>query len=82
MTNFKILEFIEINGWGKDYQLSFLKGKKYVALQASFSICQTPNYPYIQVEMGGGKIFGLLTYAWRLGVEFDICGRTWNIRER
>ena len=77
MTNFKIVEFKTRDDWGKDYYFSFLKGKKYTALQVSFSVCETPDYPYIQVQMGMGKLFGLFTYAWRLGLDFDICGRTW-----
>ena len=78
MTNFKIVEFKTRDDWGKDYYFSFFKGKKYTALQVSFSVCDTPGYPYIQVQMGMGKLFGLFTYAWRLGVDFDICGRTWS----
>ena len=81
MTDFKIVEFKTRDDWGKDYYFSFLKGKKYTALQASFSVCETPGYPYIQVQMGMGKIFGLFAYAWRLGVDFDFCGRTWSLGE-
>ena len=77
MTDFKIVEFKTRDDWGKDYYFSFLKGKKYTALQVSFSVCETPDYPYIQVQMGMGKLFGLFIYAWRLGLDFDICGRTW-----
>ena len=77
MTDFKLVEFKTRDDWGKDYYFSFLKGKKYTALQVSFSVCETPDYPYIQVQIGMGKLFGLFTYAWRLGLDFDICGRTW-----
>ena len=78
MTDFKIVEFKTREDWGRDYYFSFLKGKRYTALQASFNVCDTPGYPYIQVQMGMGKLFGLFAYAWRLGMDFDICGRTWR----
>ena len=77
MTNFKVVEFKTRDDWGKDYYFSFLKGKRYTALQVSFSVGETFGYPHIQVQMGMGKLFGLFAYAWRLGVDFDICGRTW-----
>lgn len=78
MTDLKIVEFKTRDDWGKDYYFSFLKSKKYTALQVSFSLCDAPGYPYIQVQMGMGKLFGLFTYAWRLSLDFDICGRTWS----
>jgi len=77
MTNFKIVEFKKRNDWGEDYYFSFLKGKRFTVIQVSFNVCGTKGYPYIQVQMGMGKLFGLLAYAWRLGLDFDICGRTW-----
>ena len=80
MTDFKIVEFKTRDDWGKDYYFSFLKGEKYTALQVSFSVCETSDCPYIQVQMGLGKLFGLFACAWRLGVDFDICGRTWYWR--
>jgi hypothetical protein len=81
MTYFKIVEFKIIEDWGKDYRFSFLKGKKYAVLQVSFSICEALGYPYIQVQMGSGKLFGFFTYAWRLGLDLDICGRNWGPAE-
>ena len=81
MTCFKIVEFKTIEDWGKDYRFSFLKGNKYAVLQVSFSICEALGYPYIQVQMGSGKLFGFFTYAWRLGLDLDICGRNWGPAE-
>jgi len=74
----KLFEYKTRDDWGKDYYISFLKGKKYTALQLSFSFCETAGYPYFQVQMGMGKLIGFFAYAWRFGIDVDLMGRTWG----
>jgi hypothetical protein len=69
----KLFEYKTRDDWGKDYYISFLKGKKYTALQVS----ETAGYPYFQVQMGMGKLFGIFAYAWKFGFDVDVFGRTW-----
>jgi len=75
----KLFELKTQDDWGKDYYFSLLKGKRYSVLQVSFSFCETAGYPYFQVSMGIGTLFNFFAYAWKLGVDFSICGRTWRL---
>jgi hypothetical protein len=73
----KIFDFKVRSDYGKDYYFTFLKGQKYSLIQVSFSICEYPAFPYFQITMGMGKLFGFFTYAWKFGFDIDIFGRTW-----
>ena len=77
----KLIEFKTRDDWGKDYYISFLKGRQYAALQVSFSICEYPSCPYVQVQMGMGKLFGFLACAWRIGFDIDLFGNTWRFND-
>ena len=74
----KLFEYTTRDDWGRDYYFSFLKGRHYTALQVSFSFCETAGFPYLQVQMGLGKLIGVFAYAWRLGFDIDLFGRTWR----
>ena len=74
----KLFECATRDDWGRDYYFSLLKGKRYTALQVSFSFCETPGYPYLQVSMGMGKLFGIFAFAWKFGVDLGICEKTWR----
>jgi len=66
--------------WGKDYYFTFLKGRKYSLIQASFSVCEYSKWfelPQIQITMGGGKLFGIFVYFSKFGADIDFCGKTW-----
>lgn len=73
----KLFDFKIRDDWGKDYYFSLFKTKRYTVLQVSFSICETSAFPYFQLSMGMGKLFGFFCYAWRFGFDIDICGTTW-----
>ena len=77
MKHFKFFDFKTNDDWGKDYYFTFLKGQKYSLLQVSFSVCEYASFPYVQVNIGMGKLFGIFVYAWKFGFDIDICGRTW-----
>lgn len=73
----KLFDYRKNEDWGKDFYFTFLKGQKYSLIQVSFSICEYPGFPYFQITMGMGKLFGFFTYAWKFGFDIDIFGRTW-----
>ena len=65
--------------YGTNLYFSFLKTKRYTALQLSLSYCDYPSWPYMQISMGMGKVFGIFFYFWKVGFDFDILGNTWCI---
>ena len=77
MKHFKFFDFKVRSDWGKYYYFTFLKGRKYSLIQVSFSICEYPSFPHIQITMGGGKLFGIFVYVWKFGADIDVFGGTW-----
>jgi hypothetical protein len=73
----KLFDYRKNEDWGKDYYFTFLKGRKYSLLQASFSVCEYPSFPHIQISMGGGKLFGIFVYVWKFGADVDFVSRNW-----
>ena len=77
MKHFKFFDYKTRDDYGKDFYFTFLKGQKYSLIQVSFSVCEYASFPYVQVNIGMGKLFGIFFYAWKFGFDIDICGRTW-----
>ena len=77
MKLFKFFDFKTRSDYGKDYYFTFLKGQKYSLIQVSFSICEYASFPYVQVNIGMGKLFGFFVYAWKFGADIDILSRNW-----
>jgi hypothetical protein len=73
----RIFDFKVRSDYGKDYYFTFLKGRKYSLIQASFSVCEYASFPYVQVNIGMGKLFGFFVYAWKFGADIDILSRNW-----
>ncbi len=73
----KLFDYKTRDDYGKDYYFTFLKGQKYSLIQVSFSICEYPGFPYFQITMGMGKLFGFFTYAWKFGFDIDFLSRNW-----
>jgi hypothetical protein len=73
----KLFDYKTRDDYGKDYYFTFLKGRKYSLLQASFSICEYASFPHIQVNIGMGKLFGIFVYAWKFGADVDFVSRNW-----
>ena len=65
----KLFDYKTRDDYGKDFYFTFLKGQKYSLIQVSFSICEYPGFPYIQVNIGMGKLFGIFVYAWKFGAD-------------
>lgn len=77
-TQMKLFDYQCHRDYGKDYYFFFLKSKKYTALQISFSICDYPDFPHLQITFGGGRLFGVFAYCWKFGFDLDLFSRTWS----
>jgi hypothetical protein len=75
----KLIDFKVRDDYGTDYYLSFLKTSRYTAIQTSLSLCELPAWPYIRIEFGMGKLFGVFGYFWKFGFEIDLITQTWWI---
>ena len=73
----RIFSYKTRDDYGKDFYFTFLKGRKYSLLQASFSVCEYASFPHIQISMGGGKLFGIFVYVWKFGADVDFVSRNW-----
>ncbi len=73
----KFFDYKIRDDYGKDYNFTFLKGKRFSFIQVSFSGCEYASFPYFQITMGMGKLFGFFAYAWKFGFDVDVFGRTW-----
>jgi hypothetical protein len=77
-SKMKLFDFKKREDYGTDYYFSFLKTKKHTALQLSVSYCEyDASWPYMQISIGMGKVFGVFCYFWKFGFDFDILGNTW-----
>lgn len=74
----KVFSFKKIDDYGTDLYFSFLKTKRYTLFQSSISYSDYPSWPYAQIVLGNGKLFGLFFYVWKFGFDFDILARTWR----
>jgi hypothetical protein len=66
---------------GKEYYLTFLTTKHYSLLQAAVDCGEYGSWiewPYLQINMGYGRLFSFLFSMGKLGFTFDIAGRNWR----
>ena len=67
--------------YGKEYYLTLLTTKRYSLLQAAVDYGEYGKWiewPYIQINMGYGRLFSFLFSIGRVGFTFDIAGRNWR----
>jgi hypothetical protein len=67
--------------YGKEYYLTLFTTKHYSLLQAAVDYGEYGNWiewPYIQINMGYGRLFSFLFSMGKLGFTFDIAGRNWR----
>lgn len=75
----KLFKFKLREDFGKDYYFAFGIVGSHAFVQVSFNYCDYASWPYIQIQSGMGKLFGLFAYVWKLGIDFDLIGLTWNV---
>ena len=67
--------------YGKEYYFTFLTTKRYSLLQVAFDCGEYGSWiewPYIQINMGYGRLFSFLFSLGKLGFTADLCGRNWR----
>jgi hypothetical protein len=77
----KLIQFVVREDYGKEYCLTLLKMKHYSLLQVEVDIGEYGDWfelPYLQINMGYGRLFSLLFSIGRVGFTFDIAGRNWR----
>jgi hypothetical protein len=67
--------YVQILNTGKHFPRPF---REWSLIQMSFSLCHYPGWPYIQIKMGSGGLFSVLTWAWKVGFDLDIISHTWK----
>jgi hypothetical protein len=78
----KLFHFYKREDFGTDYSFQFFtirpKTYKWSLLQVSLSFNDYAGFPYLQITSGGNGLLSILFWVWRLGVDVDICSRTWK----
>lgn len=77
----KLIKFGVRKDYGREYYLSILTTKRYSLLQVEFDIGEYSKWnelPYLQINMGYGRLFSLLFTVSKFGFTFDILGRNWR----
>ena len=78
----KVCNFYKTEDFGTNYSFQFLtirpKTYKWSLLQVSISWNDYAGFPYLQITSGGNGLLSILFWIWKLGVDVDICSRTWN----
>jgi hypothetical protein len=77
----KLIEFGTNEDYGKEYYLTLLKTKRYSLFQVEVDIGEYGDWfelPYLQINMGYGRLFSFLFTVGRFGFIFDIIGRNWR----
>jgi hypothetical protein len=69
-----------IKDFGHEYYISFLKGKKHAFVQISVSWSEYPGWPYLQFSSGQGRVFSLLFWCYKFGIDIDIFAYNWPIK--
>lgn len=77
----KLFQFGVRDDYGKEYYLALLTGRRYSLVQVSFDIGEYSKWtelPYLQINMGYGRLFSFLFTIGKVGLSFDIIGRNWR----
>ena len=74
----KLFQINSREDFGREYYFSFLTIKNYSLFQVSFDYCDYSSYPFLQVTVGMGKLFGILGSVWRFGICLELLARNWN----
>ena len=64
--------------FGHDWYVQLLHHRRWALLQVSVSYNEFTSWPYIQVRSGGGSLFDVQMWVWKLGLSVDFCGRLWS----
>ena len=75
-----LIKFGKREDYGTEYYMAVLSTQKYSLLQVAFDIGEYGNWiewPYLQINMGYGRLFSFLFSLGKLGFTFDIAGRNW-----
>jgi hypothetical protein len=73
----KLLDYKYLQDFGHEYYFSILKGKHRSFIQFSLGWNDYAGWPYIQVSSGTGRLFSLVFWVYRLGIDIDIIGYNW-----
>ena len=64
--------------FGHEWYLQLLRHKRWALLQVSVTYNEFTAWPYIQIRSGGGSLLDTLIWAWKVGLNVDICARSWS----
>ena len=81
MKLFQVAKFYVRKDYGREYCLSLFLTERYSLLQVAFDIGEYSKWnepPYLQVNMGGGKLFSLFFMISKFGICLDLFGKNWR----
>lgn len=81
-----LFQFRHRKDWGNDWYIQIINTgrhfprpfRKKSLLQISLSWNDDACWPYLQINSGGGTLFGLILWVYKFGFDIDIWSRTWT----
>jgi len=67
--------FIQVLNTSKHYPRPF---KLMSVLQVSIGWCDFPSNPYLRLELGQSRLFGLVFFIYKFSFNIDILSQTWH----
>lgn len=81
MKIFQVAKWYTREDYGKEFCLVLFFTERYALLQVEFDIGEYSSWlewPYLQINMGYGRLFSFLFTVGKLGFTFDIAARNWR----
>lgn len=81
MKIFQVAKWYTREDYGKEYNLILFFNERHALFQVAFDIGEYGSWiewPYLQINMGYGRLFSFFFTLGKLGFTFDIAGRNWR----
>lgn len=75
----KFLEFKRQEDFGQEYHLILFNVNKWCLFQINFDFFDINSPPFAQLSSGNGALISFIAWAGRIGVDFEVISRIWNI---
>lgn len=74
----KLIKITKKEDFGIEYIIQVINIKKLSLFQVSVSWNDYASWPYFQLKSGTGDVLNVLFWAYKIGIDFTILGRTWG----
>jgi len=73
-----LIKFGHHSDYGHDWYVRVLSTRGWSLLQASFTLCEYPSLPYVQITSGMGGLFSAIIQVYNIGFDIDLVSRTYR----